>query len=800
MRRFFFFLLIIGISSFGWGQQELNYPLVKYGPEEISSNWVSHPGIEGGEDRIILFRNTFETKDTSEDFIIIISADNHYFLYVNGKLFTHGPQLSDIKHWKYETLNLKKFLRKGKNVVAIKVINFGKRKFLGFQSIYTSLMVNGVTKNAQVLNTLGEGDSWMCSFDNSYRAIEINWREPGEKSIVGGFYANNPTDFVDKNKYPTNWEHLNFDDSQWQKNKFYESASSMGGSIAYLLEPRNLPLLTWQDEPIGSIVKSKNMGETTFPSSGKMTIAPNTNVVFMIDQKKMTNGFPELIFSKGKNAHIKIKYAENLFGNDNIKGDRNVIADKKLLGYYDRIISNGSSMQTFVPNWMRTFRFIEFEVETAEEELTLDSFKNHSSRTSIPSIASFKCDNETYNEIFDLCKRTVDICTQDYFLSDAYYETLQYVGDTKVQALIWQALSGNLEHTKNAIRQFHHSRDAQGNILGAYPLRSTFIFPTYSLIWVDMIADYYALTNDKAFIDEYKDGIIHTLDGFEKNMNALNLTKKTPYRYFVDWYTGPNNGGGTATNNGGENSAVVSLHYSHALMNAAKLFDAIGDNYQSNKFSSRAEEIKKSVYQLCFDEDRMLFAERPDKTIFDQHTNIMAILTDAIPINRQKELLEKLLEEKDLLQATYYYRYYLFAAIKKVDVPELFDIAQKPWANMLVNNMTTTSERFESVERPSRSEVHPWSASPAYFYFNYLAGIQSTKNSFEEIVVKPVFGELSKMEGFLPTPHGNILFNLQKQDNKLDAQLTIPETMKGEIVWLDKSVPLKSGKHSYSLD
>ncbi len=30
------------------------------------------------------------------------------------------------------------------------------------------------------------------------------------------------------------------------------------------------------------------------------------------DQKQVTNGFPELIFSKGKNAHIKIKYAENL--------------------------------------------------------------------------------------------------------------------------------------------------------------------------------------------------------------------------------------------------------------------------------------------------------------------------------------------------------------------------------------------------------------------------------------------------------------------------------------------------------
>ena len=303
-------------------------------------------------------------------------------------------------------------------------------------------------------------------------------------------------------------------------------------------------------------------------------------------------------------------------------------------------------------------------------------------------------------------------------MSDAYYETLQYVGDTKIHSLVWQAMSGNLAHTENAIRQFHHSRDAEGNILGAFPLRSTFIYPTYSLVWVDMIADYYELTRDKDFIRAYKNGIAHTLGGFEKNMNDLNLVNKTPYRYFVDWYTGPNNGGGTATNNGGENSAVVSLHYAYALMNASKLFAEMGDDRASQDYAKRAEEIKVSVYDLCYDTEKKIFAERPDKSIYDQHTNIMAILTNAIDEDLQKELLVTLLTKKELLQATYYYRYYLFEAIKKVNAPELFALAQKPWEEMITNNMTTTLERFESKEKPTRSEVHPWSASPAYFYFD----------------------------------------------------------------------------------
>lgn len=799
MKRFFYFVFTFCISFLGWAQQELNYPTATFELDQIKANWVTHSDIKGGEDRIILFRNTLHVKNSEEDFIINISADNHYFLYVNGKIVTHGPQLGDIKHYKYETLNLKTFLHNGDNIIAVKVINFGKRRFLGMQSIFTSLMVNGVTENTKLLTTKDKDDSWKCTIDDSYHALEIIWRGEGEKAIVGGFYANNPTDFVDMNSYPTNWNQLNFNDSNWQKNEFFEGASSMGGSIAYMLEPRNLPLLTWDKEKIGAIVRTTNIGESNFPTSKTLSIAANKNISFLIDQKEVTNGFPELIFSKGKNASIKIKYAENLFGENNKKGNRDAIENKQLLGYYDYIISNGKENQTFSPNWMRTFRFIEIEIETKDEELVLNNFVNFRSRTKIPSIASFTSDNETYNKIFEISKRTVDICTQDYFLSDAYYETLQYVGDTKIHALIWQAMSGNLAHTENAIRQFHESRDAEGNILGAYPLRSTFIYPTYSLVWVDMIADYYALTRDKNFIKNYKDGIIHTLAGFEKNMNEKNLVNKTPYRYFIDWYTGPNNGSGTATNNDGENSAVVSLHYAYALMKASQLFEALGDNYLQEKYSRRAKEIKTSVYNLCFNVERNIFAERPDQSIYDQHTNIMAILTNTIAQDKQKKLLERILTDDSLLQATYYYRYYLFEAIKKVNAPELFSLAQKPWEELVAQNMTTTLERFESEEKPTRSEVHPWSASPAYFYFNYLAGIRSTKNNFEQIIIQPVFGELNEMEGVLPTSKGTIIFQLKKTKKILIAEITLPKAMKGEIIWKGKKTPIKEGKQKYKL-
>jgi len=234
------------------------------------------------------------------------------------------------------------------------------------------------------------------------------------------------------NLYPTGWKKSNFNHNHWTKPIFFEGASSMGGSIAYLLEPRNLPLLTWKRESsAGRIVRADKMNKPNFHPTHPIIIPPNSTTSFLLDWNVVTTGYPELSFSKGKDTEIKIKYAEILFAADKSKGDRSNTEGKELLGYYDIIISNGDTNQLFIPNWMRTFRYVEFEIKTTSEALEISRFANNRSQTIIASTATFKTDNELYNQLFEICKRTVDICTQDYFLSDAYYETMQDVGDTK---------------------------------------------------------------------------------------------------------------------------------------------------------------------------------------------------------------------------------------------------------------------------------------------------------------------------------------------------------------------------------
>lgn len=798
-KKLLFICLFFGVHLAFAQAPELNVPTAKYTSPSWKARWITHPGLSGGEHAVVLFRKKFSLIAPPQQFIISVSADNHYNLFVNGKKVAFGPQLSDIRHWRYETIDIAPYLQEGENVLAAEVINWGYFRFFGMQSVHTGLVVNGFSEKEQIVNTLG--GSWKTFWNKAVHEKPVRWRV-ANPDIIGGFYACNPTDSVVATDYPWDWEQLNFNDAAWKESLFLENASAFGGSFGWVLEPRNVPQQVQTKERLTKIARSEGIEAPVAFLQGKspLTIPSNSKISFLIDHTFLTTGYPELKFSGGRNARIKISYAENLFNSDKSKGDRNDILGKKLVGYQDVILADGGQNRHFQPTWLRTFRFVQIEVSTQNEPLSLDDFFNHKTLSSIPVKANFSADNPMYNKIFALCQRTVELCTQDYFLSDAYYETMQYLGDSKVHIPVWQSMTGNDLHTRNALQQFHYSRLPDGNLTSCYPLKSTFVHPTYSVIWVDMLYDYLQYSGDKDYIRQFLGGIQHTLAGFDALIQPNGLAGATSWNYFVDWYV-ESAQGGLGPGHKGVNSAVVTLHYVHALQSAAKIFQTFGRSAEATQYLTRANFIKKKVYEQCFDAKRGIFAERPDKSFYDQHSNIMAILTDAVPASLHQSILQKILKEEGISPATYYYRYYLFEAIHKAKAIDLFELAQQPWEELVNLNLTTALERFESGKKPTRSECHPWSTAPAYFYFKTIAGIEPVGLGFSTIKIAPTLGKNNRVEGRYPTPLGEISFKIsRKSTSGVQAELNIPPQVKGQFIWAGKSIPLQPGPQQINLD
>ena len=75
---------------------------------------------------------------------------------------------------------------------------------------------------------------------------------------------------------------------------------------------------------------------------------------------------------------MKLSYAESLFeptppgSRGLVKGNRNEIEGKQFIGYHDEFVPDGAPAPLFRPLWWRTYRYIQLEIETKSEPLTID--------------------------------------------------------------------------------------------------------------------------------------------------------------------------------------------------------------------------------------------------------------------------------------------------------------------------------------------------------------------------------------------------------------------------------------------
>src|ERR1035438_5288867 len=89
------------------------------------ASWIAVPGAPATDYGVYHFRRTFELPATPERFVVHVSGDNRYQLFVNGRRVAWGPARGDLFHWRYETVDAAPYLEPGRNVFAAVVWIFG---------------------------------------------------------------------------------------------------------------------------------------------------------------------------------------------------------------------------------------------------------------------------------------------------------------------------------------------------------------------------------------------------------------------------------------------------------------------------------------------------------------------------------------------------------------------------------------------------------------------------------------------------------------------------------------------------
>ncbi|REG89444.1 alpha-L-rhamnosidase-related protein [Winogradskyella sediminis] len=767
------------------------------------AQWITHPSASTLDYGVFLFRHVFTLEEKMSEFIIFVSADNRYRLYVNGERVCYGPSIGDRAHQRYETLDIAPHLKEGKNVIAAEVVNFGEYRSVS-QVTYQTAFILQADRNLNLDINTGSAD-WKVIKNHAFSPVKIT------SEMMNAYYAAGPRDHVDDSKYPWSWNQLQFNYDNWLNPKSTTTEFAVGRGFLYggawHLVPRTIPFMEEKVERFPEIIRVSGIEKNDGFLKNKASIIPkNSHVKILIDQTHHTTGYPELTYSHGKNSELKITYAEALVkdinpdetvsdGNLNLvdlKGNRNDFEEKSIFGYYDMLFPDGGENRFYKPLSRRTYRFVELEITTKEEALILEDY--HGVYTGYPfeEKAKVETGDPSLTKIWDAAWRTLRNSADEMYY-DSYYENLQYIGDTKIASLISIYVSGDDRLMRKAIQQFDDSRTSEGLTQSRYPSNIIQIIPPFSLIWVDMIYDYFMYRNDPEFLRQFIPGIKSVIDWFASRVDETGMVTNLKWWNFTDWTIDFPSGIPQGADDG--YSANIALQFAKTLDHAQAVFRYFNLEHEVDSYQILSKRIKKSVLERCFDTKKGLIAETPDKKEFSQHTNILGILTDTFKQDIQSDIMKKVLEDETLFQATIYFKFYLFRALQKVGLGDLYFDLLGSWRGMIDDGMTTYGE----TDINPRSECHAWSSSPNFDFLHTVAGIYPGEHGFKSVIIEPNLGKLKTLNVEFPHPQGMITIRYSKNDNNINAEISMPEDLTGEFKWQGQSVSLVGGKQNIAL-
>ncbi len=760
------------------------------------SSWIEPASGSVMDYSVSYYRKSFTMDKLPDTLMVHTSGDTRYQLFVNGKQVTWGPQTGDIRHWYYESTDIRPYLKTGKNVIAASVHNYGSHPPDARVSVQTGFILAADNQQYRFLNTPNQ---WKAKVNPAYSPIRVSHDQ------VRGYYGGGSREMVDANLFIWGWENPDFDDAHWEEARVTERAYAKNHKWAsrWKLTPRTLPFETITTQRFESVRDSGSaIIDPAFPrNKGSITIPPQTTTRIILDQGVLTTAYPIFIFNKGKDAQVKITYSEAAYENTdkgNEKGNRNEIEGKVFTGYFDQYTADGGNNRTYRPFWWRTFRYMVLDITTKNEILEISDLYSEESTYPFSVATSFQVDfteksNDTppVDRIIETGIRTSMLCAHETFIDCPYYEESQFQGDARIQALVSYMNFNDPRLGKNAIEQFSWSVNEEGFLSARYPTNSYYYIPNYSLYWIGMLYDYLMFVGDEEYIASKLKVSRYLINYFVERQRDDGTIKKPAYHNFVDWsfYHGeaPSDENGYA--------ALMDLHFLLALQWAETLERTVGEETYALEYAKMAENLKEQIKTLYWNDAEGLFSDTPKSNVFSQHTNCLAILTEVVEGENARKIFEKVLSDNRLTQATLYWSFYVFETMKKCEMGDIYTQHLGIWEDFLKKGVTTWPETPD----PSRSECHGWGSSPNYHFFTIMAGIRPLSPGFEKVEIAPAMGEARKVDATVPHPKGEIVVAIEKAEKGCKAAINLPEHTSGVFIWEGDTIEIHAGENKINL-
>lgn len=758
------------------------------------AHWIAGPGWDGERTIVWAFRREFHCSAPSV-VRIHATADQRYDLYLDGERIGWGSERGDHGNWFYESYELR--LDAGRHTLVARVwwTGLDKLAHYGHSTVRPAFLLHAEKEWAEQLDT-GVA-AWQACELAGYRFVV--------PQVADAFHAVGGRTILDAARQTWGFEFGAGD--EWSPATLVSRAVFRAAGdeepFQWLLRPGTLPPMHERRCMPGRVRHASRPAELNVEGVRlhaadhdaalaadwtamlaelvPVDVPPRSVQRIVIDLDDYYCAWPELAWSGGHGAEVRIGWAESLFDEPRgfVKGNRDVIEAKFFRGMHDSVLCDGGANRVFEPLWWEAGRFVELLVVTHDEPLRIEGLTLRETHYPHSFVSEFACDDPRWEAVFKLSKRVLEMCSHESYMDCPYYEQLMYVGDTRLEVLATYATTRDDRLPRKAIELFDRSRSEAGLTMSRCPSRVKQIIPPFSLWWIHMLHDYAMWRDDASFVRARMPGVRAVLEAFRERLDPRGLIVAPLGWNFVDWVGGWSHGMPPSAAHGV--NATINLHVAWTLRVAAELEELAGEPLLARRNRETADRISNACLAAFWDAERGLFAEDADRAVYSEHAQCMALLGGSVPSHDVPKLAKSLLAATDLARATVYFRHYLFETFRLLGrVDALYDRLQL-WFDLPGQGLRTVVESPE----PTRSDCHAWGAHPMFHAFATICGIRPAAPGFREVRIEPQLGPLRCASATLGHPRGSVELAIRREGERWTGRADTPSGVPSTLVLPD---------------
>lgn len=661
------------------------------------------------KDNVVFLRREFNVTKTVEKAVVSAIGkdpdslhDYTFKLYLNGNYAGAGSPrpLNDGVHQNvYNTFDVTSLMKSGTNCIGAICYSTGSDKRFQMQM--------------KIYYTDGTFDTLVT--DSTWKSLD-GTNIYGDNGVGLGGVVYIMSENIDARVFPYGWNEAGYNDGAWNTAAVKDTITGLSSS------------------PI------EGMKEYEMPAT---EVIDKGNGDYFIKLDKEIIGSLRLTLPSGVAGNrMTVLYGEQA------TVDHSVIWQTAALNQYREYWTMKDGPQVFEGWGIKAFRYI--ELQNCPVPITADMVKGIAMRQAFDeSDSSFTSSNQVLNDVWELCKYTIQGTNQDMYVDSQTRERANYAGDDYINQISSYAVSRNYN-------------------LARYSAAWAIFNPTwpteYTMLNVLSAWDDYMYTGNPGYISAYYDKIKTELNENWIDSTGLFTTNARGWNSdMIDWPVNVRDG-----YNVGDcyyNTAINC--YEYAAINAVvQMAQMLGKTDDATHYTAVAAALRQNINTRLYNtQGDGLYIEgmKKDGTLVTGHaiaTSIYPLLFGVAPDAARQKLADTI-EAAGMKGGVYTAQFQLQAlyAAGKADAALGLMSATNvtSWGNMIYNlDCTMTCEAFDPSINSGVSFSHPWSTAPSNNIVQGMFGVVPLEKAFGKIQIKPQTGFLSQASLTTPTVKGAV--------------------------------------------